>query len=114
MKTRFSHVLYFVSLSVSILPVFLQAEDLSFHNSHLLVSIRQDGSYAISSGPDERLIFRSAIAAQINHRWLKSSEYPKHELSESRFRDRLGLGQQVNIRSTGLTQPPDVSCISRL
>ena len=90
------------------------AEEPSLHNPQIGVTInRQDGSYIVRSAPEGRLILRSGVAVQINHRWLKSSGYPKHETSTSSFEDRLGRGQQIIIRSTGLAQSPDLVCILR-
>lgn len=118
MKTRgcfiagFAHCL--AAVSVCVLPVLVKAEELSLRNPQIVVTIdRQDGSYAVRSAPDGRLVFRSVVAAQIDHRWLKSSEYPKHEASKSVFEDRLGRGRQLIIRSTGLPQSPDLVCILR-
>lgn len=101
-------------VSACVLPGLVSAEDLSFRNQQVVVTINpQDGSYAMRSASDGRLILRSIVAAQINHRWLKSSGYPKHEISKSVFEDRLGHGQQISIRSTGLSQSPDLVCILR-
>lgn len=104
----------FILLSWGGVSAPLQAEDLSFHNSNLLITIRQDGSYAVQLMAGGQLILRSTVAARINYRWLKSSSFPRHVLSKSHFQDRLGGGQLVAIRSTGLSQHPDLICSIRL
>src|SRR5262249_53776277 len=96
------------------LPLLVSAKELSLRNSQMVVTLnRQDGSYIVRSTPDGRLILRSGVAAQIDHHWLKSADYPKHETSSSVFEDRLGRGRQISIRSTGLAQSPDLVCILR-
>jgi len=101
-----------VALCATSVPAM--AEDGSLRNQQLVVTINpQDGSYALTSALDGRTILRSVVAAQINHRWAKSSEYPKHEVSKAWFEDRLGRAQQIVMRSTGLPQSPDLICILR-
>src|SRR5205823_10445285 len=93
-------------------PILAPGQDLFLRNQQVIVTInRQDGSYELRSAPDGRTILRSVIAAQINHHWTKSSQYPKHEVSKSSFEDRLGRAEQIVIRSTGLSHSPDLVCI---
>jgi len=104
----------FALLAACVVSVLARAEDISLRNSQVVVTVnRRDGSYAIRSASDGRTILKSVVAAQINHRWLKSSEYPKHEASKGSFEDRLGRAQQIVMRSSGLSQRPDLVCILR-
>ena len=67
----------------------------------------QDGSYqlAVRSGQP---MFTSRVAAEVNHQWLRSSEYPHHQVSESRFTDELGSGRAVTVTCGGLEGKADL------
>jgi len=91
------------------------ANDVSLHNQQLSVTIReQDGSYQIAEKDNAQPVLRSIVGAQVDHRWLKSSQYPKHEISESGFEDVLGRGRQITVTSTGLAHKPDLIYVLRL
>src|SRR5579864_2948664 len=47
-------------------------------------------------------MFTSRVAAQVNHEWLRSSDYPRHQASESAFTDELGSGRAVTVTCGGL------------
>jgi alpha-galactosidase len=92
-----------------------RADDVSTRNRQLSVAVRsQDGSYAITAQGLIGPVIRSIVGAEIDHRWVKSTDYPKHEISQSDFQDLLGHGHQLTIISTGLTHRPDLACIIRL
>jgi alpha-galactosidase len=61
----------------------------------------QDGSYqlAVQGG---RAVFSSRVSAQVDHQWLRSSDYPQHHAAESTFTDELGAGRKVTVTCTGL------------
>lgn len=61
----------------------------------------QDGFYELAVR-DGQPIFTSRVAAQINHEWLHSNDYPRHHASESSFTDELGSGRAVSVTFTGL------------
>src|SRR5258708_18064663 len=91
------------------------ASDITLHNRQLSVKVReQDGSYQIAEDRDARPVLRSIVGAQIDHRWLKSSEYPKHEVSRSGFEDTLGRGRQITVTASGLAHEPDLVYVVRL
>jgi hypothetical protein len=57
---------------------------------------------------------RAGVAAEVDHRWIKSSEYAKHEVAESDFEDRLGRGRQATVTATGLANQPDLIYMIRV
>ena len=59
-------------------------------------------------------VIRSLVAAQIDHRWIRSKEYPKHDIDGSDFQDPLGHGKQLSVTSTGLPGSPSRLCILRV
>ncbi len=87
----------------------------SLHNSQLSVSVNpRDGSYAISAAALQSPVLEARVGAEVNHRWLKSSEYAHHETVQNDFQDSLGAGRQINITFSGLASEPDLVCTLRL
>lgn len=87
----------------------------SLHNSSLSVAFNsQDGAYEIRAAGLEAPVLDSRVGAEVNHRWLRSSDYPRHEEAESAFQDGLGAGQQDTITFSGLRSEPGLVCILRL
>ena len=80
-------------------------------NDKLSLSINaHDGSYQLAVRDGEP-VFASRVAAEIDHQWLRSSDYPRHEVSESTFTDELGSGQAVSVTFTGLEGKPDLGYV---
>ena len=52
--------------------------------------------------------------AQVDHQWLRSSDYPRHQASESTFEDDLGSGRQVTVTCSGLDAKPDLVYVLQL
>jgi len=83
-------------------------------NDKLSLSVSaQDGSYQLSVRGGQP-IFASRVAAQINHQWMRSSDYPRHQVSESAFTDELGTGHAISVTFTGLDGKPDLIYIAQL
>jgi len=59
-------------------------------------------------------VLEARVGAKVNHRWLWSSDYPRHEAAESSFQDALGAGRQAVVTFTGLKSQPELVCILRL
>ena len=51
---------------------------------------------------------RAGVSAEVDHRWITSAEYPKHEIADSQFEDTLGRGHEATVTSTGLPRRPDL------
>jgi alpha-galactosidase len=108
----------FAFLAVSILLSALTAlaqTGTSLQNKQLSVSVRpQDGAYQIFSRGLEHPVLISRVAAQINQKWVRSSDYPHHQTSEAPFQDVLGHGQSFTLTFSGLAGEPDLVCTLRL
>ena len=72
-----------------------------------------DGTYEIRIA-NGQTITRARVAAEINHKWIKSTDYPKHEISQSNFEDALGRGKKITITSSALPNFPDLACTLQL
>jgi alpha-galactosidase len=77
-------------------------------NDTLSVSVNaKDGTYVLAVRGGQP-IFTSRAAAQVNHEWLRSSDYPEHTVSESRFADDLGAGRTISVTNSGLQEKADL------
>src|SRR5208337_483669 len=68
-----------------------------------------DGAYEIQTGKGGRSVIHARVAAEIDHKWVKSTDYPKHQISQSTFEDALGRGQEFTVISYGLANLPDLA-----
>ena len=73
----------------------------------------QSGSYQLSLQGGHPVL-TSRVAAEVDHQWLRSSDYPRHQATESAFEDDLGSGRQVTITCSGLDGKPDLVYVLQL
>src|SRR5579872_4018638 len=84
-------------------------------NARLAVEVSQEsGAYTVRSKENPRVAIKAGVAAQVNHRWISSSNYPRHTAQESSLTDNLGTGQQLTITHSGRSGDPDLICLIRL
>jgi hypothetical protein len=77
-------------------------------NDVLSLSVNaKDGTYQLALREGQP-IFTSRVAAQVNHEWLRSTDYPHHSASESRFTDDLGLCRAITVTNSGLPGKVDL------
>jgi alpha-galactosidase len=97
-----------LAVTAGTLMVALQCVAQQLMNNELSLTVNaQEGSYQLSLH-DGQSVLRSRVAAQVDHRWLRSSDYPRHQASEFSFQDDLGSGRQVIVTCTGLDGQPDL------
>ena len=83
-------------------------------NDMLSLSVNaKDGTYQLAERGGQP-IFTSRVAAQVNHEWLRSSDYPRHVASESRFADDLGSGRAITVTNSGLRDKADLIFVIQL
>ena len=99
-------------------------------NDTLSVTVNaQEGSYQLSfqSKPQNNQqdsqhndqhtgqpVLKARVAAEIDHQWVRSSDYPRRQASESSFEDDLGSGRQVTVTCSGLDGKPDLVYVLQL
>jgi alpha-galactosidase len=80
------------------------------HSDGLSVVVHpSDGTYEIQTGLRGHSVVHASVAAEIDHKWVKSTDYPKHEISQSTFEDALGHGHNIRVTSSGLPNLPDLT-----
>ena len=83
-------------------------------NDQLSLTVNaQEGSYqlAVRGG---QAVFKSGVSSQVDHHWLRSSEYPRRQAVESPFEDDLGAGREVTVTCSGLDGKPDLVYVVQL
>ena len=84
-------------------------------NAQLAVEVdQQTGTYTIRSKENPRVAIKAGVAAQVNHRWISSSSYPRHTAQQSSVTDDQGAAQQLTITHSGRSGEPDLICLIRL
>lgn len=110
-----SNLRFFLLAAIALCPIFAFSSQTELKNPELAVTISpSDGSYSIASPSAKSAVLHAEIAAEIDHQWVKSSQYPKRSLSTSDFEDTLGRGHQATVVFTGLADHPDLSYTIRV
>jgi alpha-galactosidase len=73
----------------------------------------QEGNYQLAL-PHGQPVFTCRVAAQINHSWLRSGEFPRHQSSETTFTDELGSGRAVTVTFHGLVGKPELVYVAQI
>jgi hypothetical protein len=99
---------------VARLMVAMPCEAQQLTNEKLSLNVNaKDGSYQLGVRGGQP-IFTSRVAAQVDHQWLRSSEYPRHQVAESTFSDELGPGHALTVTFSGLDGKPDLIYIGQV
>jgi len=103
-----------LALTAGILMVALPSMAQQLTNDELSLTVNaQEGSYQLSVHGGQPLL-RARVGAQVDHQWLRSSDYPRHQASESTFEDDLGPGREVTVTCSGLDGKPDLVYVLQL
>ncbi len=86
----------------------------SLNSNGFSLTVAGDGSYSLRSAGQPKPMLVAHVAAQVEHRWLRSSDYPNHEVAESSFQDDLGRGRQITVLHKGLARRPELAAVFRL
>jgi hypothetical protein len=71
-------------------------------------SVNSDGDYTIFDPVSNKPILHSPVAAEIDHHWLRSSDYPQHSFTRETVADESGSGTKWTVSNTGLRGQPDL------
>lgn len=101
-------------MNLSSLPAAAE-ESASLSNQELRATVRaQDGSFEVGSATLARPIFTARVGAEVDHQWIRSTDYPKHAATQSSFQTELGSGHEISVSFSGLGGKPDLKYIVRL
>jgi alpha-galactosidase len=103
-----------LAITVGTLMVALPCVAQQMTNDELSLTVNApDGSYQLSLHNGQSVLW-SRVAAEVDHQWLRSNDYPRHQASESTFEDDLGAGQEVTVICSGLDGKPDLVYVLQL
>ncbi|MBT9332606.1 alpha-galactosidase [Acidipila sp. 4G-K13] len=88
----------------------------SYGQDHsLTIKVSQtDGKYSLELPGSRTDVLHAGIAAEVDGRWLRASDYPRHEVSQSQSEGYLGEATDWQITYTGLNGQPDLVCHLRV
>jgi hypothetical protein len=72
------------------------------------------GSYEIKAQGLTHAVLQSGVAAEIDHHWVKSADFPHFKTVHSAFTDSLGKGEMITTTYWGLADKPTLISIIRL
>lgn len=72
-----------------------------------------NGSYTVGVSGSASPVLKSGVAVQLENRWLKSADYPKHEVVKAKVSDDLGTAEQWTVTFSGLSGEPDLIYVLR-
>jgi alpha-galactosidase len=67
-----------------------------------------NGDYMIFDPVSRKPVLRSRVAVEIDHHWVRSSDYPQHSSSRESVADEFGSGAKVTVFNRGLRGQPDL------
>ncbi len=103
-----------LAITAGTLMVALPCVAQQLTNDELSLTVNaQEGSYQLSVHGGQPVL-KSRVAAQVDHQWLRSSDYPRHQAAESTFDDDLGSGREVTVTCSGLEGKPDLVYVLQL
>src|ERR1017187_4204848 len=105
-----------VSCAILFVLVSLPATAQQLRNDQLVVTVNaREGSYQLQTRAGEsRTVLNARAGAQIEHQWVRSSDYPERRAAESTFSDDLGAGHQISVTCSGLEGTPDLVYVLQL
>ncbi len=75
----------------------------------IAVSIAPDGSYSILDPVTKKPILHAHVAAEVDHHWIESTDYPQHSSAPASAPDDLGSQTSITVTNTGLNGKPDLT-----
>ncbi len=83
-------------------------------NDSLSLSVNaKAGTFRLAAHGGQSL-FTTLAGAQVDHQWLRSTDYPRHVASESAFTDDLGSGRAITVTNSGLPGKPDLVLVLQM
>ena len=99
------------TLSLGLLPSGFAQQPAALHNSVLTVGVRpKDGAYEVWVKSVEQPVVVAGVAAKVNHHWIRSTDYPRHDTVTKTFQDALGEGQMLSTTFSGRAGAPNLLC----
>ena len=105
-KTRYVPLKLLFLCLIAVSGMTANAQQLANQGISVFVDT-SDGSYRIST-PGGTAILSSGTGAQLDHQWLRTTDYPRHSATEGAFSDALGKGHAITMSNSGAPGKPDL------
>jgi alpha-galactosidase len=69
-----------------------------------------NGTYTIFDPASGKPILHASVAAEVDHRWIRSTDYPQHSIQRNSASDDLGAQESITLSNHGLPGQPDLEC----
>jgi len=67
-----------------------------------------DGTYAIAMAGSQSPALRAGVGVEVNGRWLRAIDYPRHTIEHSQVQGYLGKATDWQVTYSGLSGQPDL------
>jgi alpha-galactosidase len=82
----------------------------TMRNHALAVSVAARGAtFTVEIAGLKQKVFTARIGAEVDHRWLWSTDYPQRHVTKSTMHDVLGAAHEVEVTFSGLPNRPNMS-----
>jgi len=91
------------AITASLLAGFASAQ-----GQRMVATVAPDGRYTVALPGAATPVLVAGIAAKVDGRWVRSEDYPHHDVQQSRARGDLGLATEWQVTFSGLTGEPQL------
>ncbi len=104
-------VVAFALLGSGAIPCSSQAPGAAtLRNQSLTVNLQsENAAFSVQAAGLDAPVFAARVGAEVNHRWLWSTDYPTRHVAVSAAQDSLGLLHRVEVDLSGATGKPDLT-----
>ena len=113
---RLFTVLGAIFILIAVICASANAQDISpLRNQWLTVSVRpSDGSFELRAEGLQEPVLTARVGAEVNQKWIWSTDYPRHQTASSTFHTALGTGHQIEVSFSGSASEPNLKYIIQL
>lgn len=111
---RFCAVLSGIFVLTAFIRPSAYAENASLKNQWLSVAVRPDGLFEIRAEGLHDPVLTARVGAEVNEKWIWSTDYPRRQTASSSFQTALGAGHQIEVSFTGSSSEPGLKYTLRL
>jgi alpha-galactosidase len=72
------------------------------------VAVTPSGQYSVGEAGAAKPVLVAGVAAKVDGRWLRSADYPRHDVRQNEMRGELGTATEWQVMFSGLTGEPQL------
>lgn len=106
---RFYVVLGAIFIVIAVFSASASESGVPLQNRWLIVSVRpSDGSFELRATGLRDPVLTARVGAEVNQKWVWSTDYPSHRIAASAFQTPLGTGHQLEVLFAGPPGQPNL------